>query len=193
MRLAALAVLSLLVLAGCGQQSASHHDGSASSVSSTSSVSATPSREVKVSLSAVVELMHNRWGDDVDLTSIEIEPVGSRYQYEVEAVNDDTEYQMVLNGRTGKVVRHSEQPLDADEAGGAERREKGIATDKLRALGHVTAAATKAVPGTATEWSLEKDDGVPVWSVKVRSKQGTMHEVDVQADNVAVLSSEDDD
>ncbi|WP_056969835.1 PepSY domain-containing protein [Lacticaseibacillus thailandensis] len=190
-----LTVVSLCVLSACGHPTATPHETSSQSNSShvNRQQSSKPSQAVKVSVSAVVELMHDRWGTDVDLSSIEIEPHGNQYQYDVEAVDDDTEYQMVLDGRTGRVLRQAQHALAADEAGGVERQEHAINTEHLLALGHITQAATQAVPGTAREWSLEQDDGVPVWSVKIQTAHAGQREVSVQADTGKVLATSDDD
>ncbi|WP_054750644.1 PepSY domain-containing protein [Lacticaseibacillus thailandensis] len=152
-----LTVVSLCVLSACGHPTATPHETSSQSNSShvNRQQSSKPSQAVKVSVSAVVELMHDRWGTDVDLSSIEIEPHGNQYQYDVEAVDDDTEYQMVLDGRTGRVLRQAQHALAADEAGGVERQEHAINTEHLLALGHITQAATQRcrVPRASGRWN----------------------------------------
>ncbi|WP_125704702.1 PepSY domain-containing protein [Lacticaseibacillus daqingensis] len=175
-----------LGLAGCSQPKAPTQQ----TVEQTGTV--TLKKNVKVSLSKAWTTFTTQ-NAGAAVTGIDLKKAGSGYHYEIEGVDDSTEYELTLDAATGKTVRKTSEALDADEANGVKKAADALTKNGLQTLTEVTDLAEKQVgDGDAYEWSLEKDSGSTVWQVLVRHGKTTT-EVTIDAYGGEILKSEVDD
>ncbi|MGX6978854.1 PepSY domain-containing protein [Vagococcus elongatus] len=125
-----------------------------------------------------------------DIISIELEEERGRYRYEIQGVDDDVEYELYIHAATGEVSDMETESLDDDERHGVERQREALDLTNLLSIEKAGEVAEAAIgEGQAVEWSLERDDGITYWEVKVRvgssessvkldSKTGNVLEID---------------
>ncbi|WP_179396281.1 PepSY domain-containing protein [Lacticaseibacillus absianus] len=182
-----LAVATALGLAGCAKQ---ERPTQQQTVQQTGTV--TLKQNVKVSLKKAWTTFTDAHAGAA-VTGIDLTKLGKGYQYKVEGVDDDKEYELLLDAKTGKVRHQSEEALDAEDAKGVKKAADGITRSGLITLTEVTDLAEKQVGnGDAYAWSLEEDSGSTVWQVKVKNGKKTI-EVTIDAYGGEILKSEEDD
>ncbi|WP_225048172.1 PepSY domain-containing protein [Lacticaseibacillus kribbianus] len=102
------------------------------------------------------------------VTGIALKQAKAGYAYHVTGVDDDHQYVLTINAKSGKVTKTTETALDAKDAGGASKDADGFSRSGLQSLTAVTELAESQIGGgDAYEWRLEKDDGSTVWNVTV--------------------------
>ncbi|MFC6289989.1 PepSY domain-containing protein [Levilactobacillus angrenensis] len=188
-------VASSLLLVGCANQQTQSQTSSSTSqaASQQTSQQTTPSpRQIKVTMNAAVKQFHQHFGGKVAVTELSLEAENQRYQYEISGVDQQKEYELTVDARTGKTSRAQQEKLDADEANGIAQRD-ALPLAKVKSRASVSQVATKQVGGgEAIAWSLDREHGTTEWEVKVRKDQ-THHEVRVNALTGKVLGQETDD
>jgi uncharacterized membrane protein YkoI len=98
------------------------------------------------------------------------------------------------NSRDGMTVSHRhDRHADAGDTGAGDTgggRNRAAAARSARVLVQdALAAALKAVPGTVSSAELDRGRSGPAWEVDVLARNGTEHEVTVDATNAEVLSA----
>ena len=191
-------LISVIALAGCSagqgeKKTANSEQTSTSKTSSSQSQRVAAPTTIKVSVNTAIKKLHQQFGQDVALSELSLERESGQYQYEVSGLDNSREYEVTLDARSGKILRHDQEKLDQDEANGVARNRDAIAVNRLKALTDISKAAEKhAGSGTAIKWSLEHDNGQVQWDVKVQQNQQTQ-EVAVNAYTAKVVTTHQDD
>lgn len=120
------------------------------------------SKQIKVSQAKAVKIFKQTYGNK-KINEITLEKQAGKYVYEIDGFSSTHEYTVVINAQTGKVIRkHSER--DHDHHGSGLNLKKTISKAAAEKI------AKKHVKGSASKWTLEKDDGLSVWEIKIGAK-----------------------
>lgn len=114
-----LALLTVVLLAGCGTQQSTQNKATSQSTSSQSNSTKSVTAKTKVSLAAAIKKFQQQY-PDASVTSIELEDQLGRPVYTLEGVGGTQEHELQLNGRTGKVISKQSEMLDQDDQADAE-------------------------------------------------------------------------
>ncbi|MBP2099592.1 PepSY domain-containing protein [Enterococcus rivorum] len=190
--------LTVALLAGCNQVTKKETTGVKSSSQASSSIvessvsrssSSTQSEEFKVEVAKAIELFEKEY-PKAAITSIDLDSSLGDYYYEVQGVDDTTEYEVRIQATTGEVKKAREERLDADEQNGVKKKEDALDTKDILSIKEASAIAEKdAGAGTAKEWSLDKEVGVTYWDVKVLDGHKE-YEIKMNAKNGEILERE---
>ena len=198
---------ALLLLAGCGDNSAQLENGTQQEASSqsvaqesqstqtnsstaSSSTKNTDSATKQMSLDEIIAL-YQKNKPDTDITGIEIESRMSKFVYEVKGMDDSKEYKLFFT-ETGELQHQEEEMLDEDERNGNERNNEKLDLKNLLPLDQINSIAKKEVNGDITEWSLERELSKTYWDVKIVNN-GQQSDVSIDAQSGNVLEVEMDD
>ena len=198
---------ALLLLAGCGDNSAQLENGTQQEASSqsvaqetqstqtnsstaSSSTKNTDSATKQMSLDEIIAL-YQKNKPNTDITGIEIESRMSKFVYEVKGMDDSKEYKLFFT-ETGELQHQEEEMLDEDERNGNERNNEKLDLKNLLPLDQINSIAKKEVNGDITEWSLERELSKTYWDVKI-VKNGQQSDVSIDAQSGNVLEVEMDD
>ncbi|QCI87397.1 lysis protein [Vagococcus zengguangii] len=130
---------------------------------------------------------------NTDITGIGIDSSFGNYYYEVNGMDDNTEYELKIDVNSGEVKEKRDEKLDRDEQNGVKRNEDKLDLTNLKALKDITEVAiNQAGGGEATDWSLDKELSITYWEIKVKNGNQE-HEVKINAQTGEVLESELDD
>ena len=198
---------ALLLLAGCGDNSAQLENGTQQEASSqsvaqesqstqtnsstaSSSTKNTDSATKQMSLDEIIAL-YQKNKPNTDITGIEIESRMNKFVYEVKGMDDSKEYKLFFT-ETGELQHQEEEMLDEDERNGNERNNEKLDLKNLLPLDQINSIAQKEVNGDITEWSLERELSKTYWDVKI-VKNGQQSDVSIDAQSGNVLEVEMDD
>lgn len=198
---------ALLLLAGCGDNSAQLENGTQQEASSqsvaqesqstqtnssiaSSSTKNTDSATKQMSLDEIIAL-YQKNKPNTDITGIEIESRMSKFVYEVKGMDDSKEYKLFFT-ETGELQHQEEEMLDEDERNGNERNNEKLDLKNLLPLDQINSIAKKEVNGDITEWSLERELSKTYWDVKIVNN-GQQSDVSIDAQSGNVLEVEMDD
>ena len=198
---------ALLLLAGCGDNSAQLENGTQQEASSqsvaqesqstqtnsstaSSSTTNTDSATKQMSLDEIIAL-YQKNKPNTDITGIEIESRMSKFVYEVKGMDDSKEYKLFFT-ETGELQHQEEEMLDEDERNGNERNNEKLDLKNLLPLDQINSIAKKEVNGDITEWSLERELSKTYWDVKIVNN-GQQSDVSIDAQSGNVLEVEMDD
>ena len=198
---------ALLLLAGCGDNSAQLENGTQQEASSqsvaqesqstqtnsstaSSSTKNTDSATKQMSLDEIIAL-YQKNKPNTDITGIEIESRMSKFVYEVKGMDDSKEYKLFFT-ETGELQHQEEEMLDEDERNGNERNNEKLDLKNLLPLDQINSIAIKEVNGDITEWSLERELSKTYWDVKIVNN-GQQSDVSIDAQSGNVLEVEMDD
>lgn len=127
------------------------------------------------------------------ITSIELEPLLGVYYYEIQGVDDHTEYSIKVNSSSGKVDKTGQEVLDIEDKNGRERSQEALSIDQLISVERAAQIAEEAAGGGKIEkWSLEKELSTTYWEVMVKNEAIEIT-VKIDAKNGTVLEVEQDD
>ncbi|KRL90426.1 PepSY domain-containing protein [Lactobacillus kalixensis] len=141
--------------------------------SSSNSVKKTPA--IKISQKEAIDT-YKKTFKATELKEISLKKEHQQYVYEIEGFDHSKEYIVSIDAKTGKVLRSFSQKLELDE-----RNQKPINLDNVISRKKASQIAEKHAKGTATEWTLEYDDGRLVWEVQV---ENGANDTDVKIDAV---------
>lgn len=198
---------ALLLLAGCGDNSAQLENGTQQESSSqsvaqesqstqtnsstaSSSTKNTDSATKQMSLDEIIAL-YQKNKPDTDINDIEIESRMNKFVYEVKGMDDSKEYKLFFT-ETGELQHQEEEMLDEDERNGNERNNEKLDLKNLLPLDQINSIAKKEVNGDITEWSLERELSKTYWDVKIVNN-GQQSDVSIDAQSGNVLEVEMDD
>lgn len=198
---------ALLLLTGCGDNSAQLENGTQQEASSqsvaqesqstqtnsstaSSSTKNTDSATKQMSLDEIIAL-YQKNKPNTDITGIEIESRMSKFVYEVKGMDDSKEYKLFFT-ETGELQHQEEEMLDEDERNGNERNNEKLDLKNLLPLDQINSIAKKEVNGDITEWSLERELSKTYWDVKIVNN-GQQSDVSIDAQSGNVLEVEMDD
>lgn len=176
-----LALVAVLSLAGCQQRA---NDASQSTTHSTT-VKVAPIKQTQTQ--AIAAFKHAF--PQAHVVSIELAPVGSRYEYELEGQTDTQAVSFTLDANNGKVVHQSQEALEADDT------EAALPTADILSRTRATQLAKAQVKqGNAQAWELSQDDGRIQWQVTINHQHHATEVIlDAQSGEILEVDDENDD
>ncbi len=146
---------------------------------------------VEVSVAEAIQTYQKEY-PDTTITSIDLDKTLGKYSYDIQGVDETTEYEVKVQAVDGTVTKKRTEQLDTDEQNGVAVEEK-LNLENLKTMEEISATAEKAVTGgTAVDWELEQELGTTYWTVKVKDGR-TTYEVEIDAQSGTVLSMDTDD
>ncbi|KQL56105.1 MULTISPECIES: PepSY domain-containing protein [Bacillaceae] len=126
---------------------------------------------------------------DASLTSVTYD--AQNLHYELDGIDDDSEYELVIHAETEEEINQQTEPLDAEDAGGAEREREAIEIDELIEPTDAVGTAQGEVPGALRSWELEREGNRIYYEVKIEVDQEE-HEVTVDAETGEIIEIDRD-
>ena len=112
---------------------------------------------------------------------------------EIDAIDNDKEYKYVYSIMDEKIMKVSEEMLDANEKNGVERKQEMIDTESLTSLDEITQIAFKAANTTdVISISVDKDLNIVYWDFEFNTEKGKL-EVKINNATKEVISIKLDD
>lgn len=126
------------------------------------------------------------------ITSIELEQVFDDYFYEIQGVDDHSEYSLKINATSGEIEQLETDTLDIEERNGRAQANDTLEVNQLISIEEVSNIAEQAGGGAAIKWSLEKELSTTYWEVVVRTSSGVVDvKIDSKNGNILELDKED--
>lgn len=168
------------------------NDTTNSSSTTTNQAAGNPATDdFAIDLTQAIELYREVY-PNTDITNIEIDTSLGTYYYQFDGVDDETEYEVYISTEDGSTARQRQEPLDNDERGGVERREKAMTLDNLLPIEEINSVALNEANGTITEWNLEKELSTTYWEVSIRTDRGEVQiSIDAQTGDVLEIDYDD--
>lgn len=191
-----LATIAYLLYANQNHDNASRKNSTSISVSSSNNSSSRSSKDDNrlLSVNKLANIFYKRY-PDTSITSIELEKNLLSSTYEINGVDDNTEYTLKIHADTGKVISHSKEQLDSDEKNGILKNSESIDFDNIISLNNAVDKAKNAANGNGGSlngWSLEKDDQQTYWEIILKNANNHTS-VKLNAQTGKVLEIENDD
>lgn len=191
-----LATIAYLLYANQNHDNASRKNSTSISVSSSNNSSSRSSKDDNrlLSVNKLANIFYKRY-PDTSITSIELEKNLLSSTYEINGVDDNTEYTLKIHADTGKVISHSKEQLDSDEKNGILKNSESIDFDNIISLNNAVDKAINAANGNGGSlngWSLEKDDQQTYWEIILKNANNHTS-VKLNAQTGKVLEIENDD
>lgn len=192
------------ILAGCTSNNKSLENNEKSQVSSekinqsTTNDSNTKTNEsaklseIKVTVDEAIKAYEEAY-PNTTITSLDLDTSFGSYYYEIQGVDDTTEYEVKINATDKKLTKEREETLDREDQNGVEKENEALDLKKLKSLEEVSKIAQESVgQGEAFEWSLDRELSITYWEVKVRSGNDEVS-VKINAQTGEVVEKEIDD
>lgn len=129
---------------------------------------------------------------ETSITSIELEQAFDDYFYEIQGVDDHSEYSLKINATSGEIGQLETDTLDFEERNGRAQANDTLEVNQLISIEEVSNIAEQAGGGVATKWSLEKELSTTYWEVVVRTSSGLVDvKIDSKNGNILELDKED--
>lgn len=130
---------------------------------------------------------------DTDITSISFDTSFDKWYYDIEGINDTTEFELRIDALTGEVSRKKEEALDKDERNTAYRESKKLDLEGIISIDEASQLALKTIgAGEVTDLDLEKELNLTYWQVTIQ-EGNKEHDVKIDAQTKDVLETELDD
>lgn len=146
---------------------------------------------IQVDMEKAVSEFENAY-PDASISSIELEAERGTWQYEIQGLDDEKEYEIIVDANTQEVTNEREEALDANDAGGVERKEDALDMDNIIDPQEAVDIALSEAEGAISSWKLEKDDQVTYYEVTV-TNAGNDYDIKLDATNGEVLGTDRDD
>ncbi len=149
-------------------------------------------KDISVSATDAIEIFQKEY-PDTDITALDLDSSLGKFFYEIEGINDTTEYSVKIDAKSKKILNKEKEQLDSDDRGTENRKQEKLDTDGIISFQKAGKIAKKEVgKGKATDWKLDKELDTTYWEVKVKNKKNST-EVKLDAKTGEVLSTELDD
>jgi len=149
------------------------------------------SGEIELSLQSAIDKYYEIY-PNTTIAEITLEKSRGAYHYNIEGVDDNTEFEIRINAMTGEAQKMPENQLDRDERNGAKKANEALNLDGIKTISEISEIAIIRVgSGSAVEWSLDREHGVTYWTVDINAN-GAKHEVEINAQTNEILSVERD-
>lgn len=190
--------LSAAVLVGCTTTT----DNTSSQNSTT--ITSTTTSEGNTSLDSTENAMTTMsWQDAVgvfqekfpetSITSISFDTSFGKWYYDIEGINETTEFELRIDPATGETSREEQQTLDKDEQNTAYRESEALDLEGVISIEEASQIALDAVgSGEVTDLDLERELSVTYWKVTIEDGRKEF-EVSIDARTKEVLTTERDD
>ncbi|EOH97073.1 hypothetical protein UAY_02805 [Enterococcus moraviensis ATCC BAA-383] len=192
------------ILAGCtsnnkslennekSQVSSEKLDQSTTNDSNTKVTESAKLSEIKVTVDEAIKAYEEAY-PNTTITSLDLDTSFGSYYYEIQGVDDTTEYEVKINATDKKLTKEREETLDREDQNGVEKENEALDLKKLKSLEEVSKIAQESVgQGEAFEWSLDRELSITYWEVKVRSGNDEVS-VKINAQTGEVVEKEIDD
>lgn len=129
----------------------------------------------------------NKQFKNVKVDEIQLETKGNKFVYEISGSDNQKEYSAHVNAKSGKVTNAHSEPVDNGD------QKTHLDLDKLISRKKANQIAEKAAKnGKGQSWTLENENGTPVWEVEVVNGHKST-DVKINAQSKEVLNVEQDD
>lgn len=192
--------LSTLLFVGCA------NTDNGTSPSSVTSSNSSESREIEkkdtpgkteanttnISLDEAIVIYQKEY-PNTDITALSFDTSFNKWYYDIEGINDTTEFELQIDALTGEVSREKEHELDKDEMNPTYRENEKLNLDGLISIDEASQIALTAIgSGEATDFDLDKELNLTYWAVTVQDGNKE-HEVKIDAQTKDILETELDD
>lgn len=173
-------------------QSSSSSSSQTGSSSNTTTTTTTNVADIKISVADAIKFYQEKHPNS-DITGIDIEKSLGKYVYDIEGMDDNTEYKLKFDAATKDVLEDRSEMLDADEQNGVERNYEKLDLTNLIDLNQATQAAQNEVTdGQVESWSIDKENNMTYWEVNFRVNHQEVS-VKLNGQSGAILEKEVDD
>lgn len=143
---------------------------------------------VSLSMEEAVSVFQEHF-PDTNVSSIQLDEEHGELVYDIDGFDDSMEYAAEIN-QSGEVIAEEQEQQDADD-----RYEELVLTDYITAEEALTAAseASETEGITARSWSLEFENGSPIYEVSFEDQDSQEVNVYIDAQSKEQLYIETDD
>ena len=142
--------------------------------------------KIKLNEKDAVKKFHKQF-KNTKVDEIQLETKGNKFVYEISGTDNQKEYSADIDAKSGKVTNTKSETLESGE------QKTNLDLDKAISRKQANKIAEKAAKkGQGQAWTLENDNGTPVWDVEVVNGPKST-DVKVNAQNKKVISIEADD
>lgn len=153
----------------------------------TTTINAASAQQIKLTEQDAVKKFNKQF-KNIKVTEIQIEKKNNHFEYEVSGTDNQKEYTVDINAKTGKVTNANSEQLDNGE------QKTALDLSKVISRKQANKIAERAVDNSkGHSWTLENENGVPVWEVEVINDDQQSTEVKINAQTKKVISTQADD
>lgn len=154
-------VILLSMMAGCGKTEDNTMKQTSSETSQITSTSSIKGEDVSlkdiISVDEAIDIYTKAY-PDTDITDLTLELSFGKYFYHIDGIDDDSEYEVTINGETKELSDEKTEKLDRDEQNGTKRQEEKLDLEHIISIDKASEIAVKQAGfGEATEWSLDRE------------------------------------
>ena len=190
--------LSAAVLVGCTTTTDNTTNRSSTTIMSTTtsdgntSLDSTENAMTTMSWQDAVAVFQEKF-PDTSITGISFDTSFGKWYYDIEGINDTTEFELRIDPATGETSREEQQTLDKDEQNAAYRESEALDLEGVISIEEASQIALDAVgSGEVTDLDLERELSVTYWKVTIEDGRKEF-EVSIDARTKEVLTTERDD
>ena len=190
--------LSAAVLVGCTTTTDNTTNQSSTTIMSTTtsdgntSLDSTENAMTTMSWQDAVAVFQEKF-PDTSITSISFDTSFGKWYYDIEGINETTEFELRIDPATGETSREEQQTLDKDEQNAAYRESEALDLEGVISIEEASQIALDAVgSGEVTDLDLERELSVTYWKVTIEDGRKEF-EVSIDARTKEVLTTERDD
>ena len=190
--------LSAAVLVGCTTTTDNTTNQSSTTIMSTTtsdgntSLDSTENAMTTMSWQDAVAVFQEKF-PDTSITSISFDTSFGKWYYNIEGINETTEFELRIDPATGETSREEQQTLDKDEQNAAYRESEALDLEGVISIEEASQIALDAVgSGEVTDLDLERELSVTYWKVTIEDRRKE-YEVSIDARTKEVLTTERDD
>lgn len=190
--------LSAAVLVGCTTTTDITTNQSSTTITSTTtsegntSLDSTENAMTTMSWQDAVAVFQEKF-PETSITSISFDTSFGKWYYDIEGINDTTEFELRIDPATGETSREEQQTLDKDEQNAAYRESEALDLEGVISIEEASQIALDAVgSGEVTDLDLERELSVTYWKVTIEDGRKEF-EVSIDARTKEVLTTERDD
>ncbi|WP_054703524.1 PepSY domain-containing protein [Bacillus sp. JCM 19041] len=125
------------------------------------------------------------------ITAIDFDSDLSTWRYEIEGVDDETEYELYVDAETGDVSNEREEALDAEDAGGTELEKEALDLEGLLNPQEAIDIALAETEGIVDGWKLDRENDTTYYEVTIETDNEDF-EVKIDASSGDVIETEQD-
>ena len=186
--------LSAAVLVGCTTTTDNTTNRSSTTITSegNTSLDSTENAMTTMSWQDAVGVFQEKF-PETSITSISFDTSFGKWYYDIEGINDTTEFELRIDPATGETSREEQQTLDKDEQNAAYRESEALDLEGVISIEEASQIALDAVgSGEVTDLDLERELSVTYWKVTIEDGRKEF-EVSIDARTKEVLTTERDD
>lgn len=125
------------------------------------------------------------------ITTIDFDYDFSTWRYEIEGVDDETEYELHVDADTGDLSNEKEEALDSEDAGGTERAEEELDLDGIIDPQEAIDIALAETEGIVDGWKLDRENEMTYYEVTIETDNED-YEIKIDASSGDIIETEQD-